>query len=120
MEKTLYTPGLKTRETAVVRHVQWISLGLGTSGYIRLPTAQRNRRWVCLLFFGPPQNRAFLCWVSGKNSPNKQYPQKMTHPYESQSKPVLKWSAQNQVKNSEGGRDYFWLGLPLNLHFPGF
>ena len=32
--------------------------------------------------------------------------------------PVLKWSTQNHVKNSEG---YFWLGLPLtNLHLAGF
>ena len=35
--------------------------------------------------------------------------------------PVLKWSTQNHVKNSEGGRSYFWLGLSLaNLHLPGF
>ena len=33
---------------------------------------------------------------------------------------VSKWSTQNHVKKSEGGRAYFWLGPPLtNLH-PGF
>ena len=33
---------------------------------------------------------------------------------------VVKWSTQNHAKNSEGGRNYFWLGLPLaNLHLPG-
>ena len=34
---------------------------------------------------------------------------------------VQKWSTQNHIKNLEGGRNYFWLGLPLtNLHLPGF
>ena len=35
--------------------------------------------------------------------------------------PVLKWSTQNHVKDLEGGRHLFWLGLSLtNLHLPGF
>ena len=32
---------------------------------------------------------------------------------------VLTWSTQTHVKDLEGP-NYFWLGLPLNLHLPGF
>ena len=36
---------------------------------------------------------------------------------DNQNGSVLKWSTQNHVKNSEGGRNYLWLGLSLtNLH----
>ena len=35
--------------------------------------------------------------------------------------PVVKWSTPSHVKNYEGGRSYFWLGLSLtDLHLPGF
>ena len=66
--------------------------------------------------FQPRKNKSHILGLSASNH----LPTSFSTSESLAQNPVVKWSTQNHVKNSDGGGNYFWLGLPLtNLHLPG-